>query len=143
MIISVLFYFLSLYQQQCDDSVMCLKYDVIFCLDGLNYECYHEHIDDGDIYSYLFRNDNIVIESSCTFNVKRPSMTNAVISRDTVLVNERSVYRTVGKEKDNRGFWQEDVYINFPLKIKIRYASKENFDVYQDILNKVEFALKN
>jgi hypothetical protein len=70
-------------------------------------------------------------------------MTNAVISRDTVLVNERSVYRTVGKEKDNRGFWQEDVYIDFPLTIKIRYASKENFDVYQDILNKVEFALKN
>lgn len=97
-----------------------------------------DHATEGDSHNFLFPEDNLIVIVQCMSNVKRPSLRENVIGKDTVTVSNKQVFRSFGYEGDGVHYWQEDVYLEIPLSIRIRFASKENFETYQEIINQVQ-----
>ncbi|MDW3197421.1 MAG: hypothetical protein R8G66_33900 [Cytophagales bacterium] len=97
-----------------------------------------DHVTEGDFHNFLFPEDNIVVVVQCISNVKRPMLRENVIASDTLMITGKKVFRSYGYESDSLHFWQEDVYLELPISIRIRNASSETFGPYQEIMDQIK-----
>ena len=88
---------------------------------------------------YIIFSDSSSITVQCGSNLVRPNKRENVIEKDTLLINDRTVFRNRGHEKGRRDlFWQEDVYKDLELSIMIHRATPTKLQEYRVMLDNVK-----
>ncbi|MCV9387432.1 hypothetical protein [Reichenbachiella ulvae] len=133
----LIFFFLS---QDHDYALKGQGFTVRLNIPFDDYVYSEDYVEEGTFFDFSF-SDTTAITVQCVSNVRRPSMKKNVYKIDTLEIDNQLVYRCLGMKGDGYRYWQEDVYRDIDLSIKIYYRSKENLNKYRNILDKVKIDL--